>query len=66
RQLSIRDRYQIMTAFVQEGFDRPIRPDQVRTVWGEVALPGYGLYDRAMGLTYMQGQYEAISKEKPL
>ena len=60
------DMYHIMKALVQEGFDGPIRPDHGRTVWGEVAMPGYGLYDRAMGLTYMQGLYEAISKEKPL
>ncbi|HGF7934165.1 mannonate dehydratase [Enterococcus faecium] len=60
------DMHHIMKALVQEGFDGPIRPDHGRTVWGEVAMPGYGLYDRAMGLTYMQGLYEAISKEKSL
>lgn len=60
------DMHHIMKALVQEGFEGPIRPDHGRTVWGEVAMPGYGLYDRAMGLTYMQGLYEAISKEKSL
>lgn len=56
------DMYAIMQALVHIGFDGVIRPDHGRTVWGEVAMPGYGLYDRAMGITYMQGLHEAITK----
>ena len=31
-------------------------------IWGEVAMPGYGLYDRALGACYLQGLWEAIDK----
>lgn len=58
------DMYAIMKALVDVGFDGVVRPDHGRTVWGEVAMPGYGLYDRAMGITYMQGLHEAILKAK--
>ncbi|HCT96851.1 mannonate dehydratase [Vagococcus sp.] len=58
------DMYAIMKALVDNGFDGVIRPDHGRTVWGEVAMPGYGLYDRAMGITYMQGLYEAIKRNQ--
>ena len=27
-----------------------------------VAMPGYGLYDRALGATYLNGLWEAIEK----
>lgn len=58
------DMYAIMKALVDVGFDGVIRPDHGRTIWGEIAMPGYGLYDRAMGITYMQGLHEAITKAK--
>lgn len=58
------DMYAIMKALVDKGFDGVIRPDHGRTVWGEVAMPGYGLYDRAMGITYLQGLHEAVTKAK--
>ncbi|WP_165006013.1 MULTISPECIES: mannonate dehydratase [unclassified Enterococcus] len=54
------DMYAIMKALVESGFDGPIRPDHGRTIWGEVAMPGYGLYDRALGIAYLQGLYEAV------
>lgn len=54
------DMYAIMKALVEVGFDGPVRPDHGRMVWGEEAIPGYGLYDRAMGITYMQGLHEAV------
>lgn len=56
------DMYAIMKALVDNGYDGPVRPDHGRMVWGEEAIPGYGLYDRAMGITYMQGLHEAIVK----
>lgn len=56
------DMYEIMEALVETGFDGAIRPDHGRTIWGETARPGYGLYDRAMGLTYLQGLEEAAQK----
>lgn len=56
------DLYEIMLALYDIGFDGPIRPDHGRMIWGEVAMPGYGLYDRALGATYLNGLWEAISK----
>lgn len=58
------DMYAIMKALVEVGFDGVIRPDHGRTIWGEVAMPGYGLYDRAIGISYLQGLHEAVLKEQ--
>lgn len=56
------DMYEIMKALYDIGFDGPIRPDHGRMIWDEVAMPGYGLYDRALGATYLNGLWEAIIK----
>jgi mannonate dehydratase len=56
------DMYKIMKTLYDNGFDGIIRPDHGRMIWGEVAMPGYGLYDRALGATYLQGIWEAIDK----
>ena len=56
------DMYEIMRALYEIGFDGPIRPDHGRMIWDEVAMPGYGLYDRALGATYLNGLWEAIDK----
>ncbi len=56
------DMYAIMKALYDSGFDGPIRPDHGRMIWDEVAMPGYGLYDRALGATYLNGLWEAIDK----
>ncbi|MBR2067552.1 MAG: mannonate dehydratase [Solobacterium sp.] len=56
------DMYEIVKALYDIGFDGPIRPDHGRMIWGEVAMPGYGLYDRALGCTYINGLWEAIEK----
>ena len=58
------DLYEIMKAFYEAGFDGCIRPDHGRMIWGEKARPGYGLYDRALGLTYLNGLWEAIRKDR--
>ena len=56
------DMYEIMKALYDIGFTGPIRPDHGRMIWDEVAMPGYGLYDRALGATYLNGLWEAIDK----
>lgn len=56
------DMYEIMKTLYEVGFDGPVRPDHGRAIWGEVAMPGYGLYDRALGATYLNGLIEAIGK----
>ncbi len=56
------DMYEIMKALYDIGFEGPIRPDHGRMIWGEVAMPGYGLYDRALGACYLNGLWEGITK----
>ena len=56
------DLYEIMLAFYETSFDGYIRPDHGRMIWDEVGRPGYGLYDRALVLTYINGLWEAIVK----
>lgn len=52
----------IMKALIEVDFKGVIRPDHGRTIWGEICMPGYGLYDRALGISYLQGLHEAILK----
>ncbi|MCL2411925.1 MAG: mannonate dehydratase [Treponema sp.] len=56
------DMYEIMKALHDIKFDGLLRPDHGRQIWGEVSVPGYGLYDRAIGLSYLSGLWEAIQK----
>ena len=58
------DMYKIMKTLYDTGFDGIIRPDHGRMIWDEVAMPGYGLYDRALGAVYLQGLWEAIKKNQ--
>lgn len=58
------DMYAVMKALVDIGFEGPVRPDHGRAIWGEVSMPGYGLYDRALGSQYLLGLYDAILREK--
>ena len=57
------DIYAIVKALVENGFDGYLRPDHGRNIWGEDAKPGYGLYDRALGAAYLQGVFEAVTKD---
>ena len=56
------DVYAIVKAPVKGGLKGYVRPDDGRNVWGENAKPGYGLYDRALGATYLNGLWEAICR----
>ncbi|GKX29982.1 mannonate dehydratase [Vallitalea longa] len=56
------DMFEIVKALYDIGFDGPARPDHGRMIWDEVAMPGYGLYDRALGSQYILGLWEAIGK----
>lgn len=57
------DMYDIMRAYYDIGFEGSIRPDHGRMIWDEKGRPGYGLYDRALGVTYLNGLWEAICRE---
>ncbi|EFV78105.1 mannonate dehydratase [Bacillus sp. 2_A_57_CT2] len=41
-----------------------VRPDHGRHLWGEECRPGYGLYDRAFGIMYLHGLWDAYQSEK--
>lgn len=56
------DMFEIMKAFHDIDFDGYIRPDHGRMIWGEKGRAGYGLYDRALGVTYLNGMWEALEK----
>lgn len=58
------DMYRIMEALYDVGFGGPLRPDHGRAIWGEISMPGYGLYDRAIGASYLNGIWESLSKTK--
>lgn len=57
------DMFAIMRALYDNGFHGYIRPDHGRMIWGESGRPGYGLYDRALGAAYLNGLWEAVSKQ---
>ncbi|MEG2420063.1 MAG: mannonate dehydratase [Oscillospiraceae bacterium] len=56
------DLYEIMKALDDVGFTGYIRPDHGRMIWDEKGRAGYGLYDRALGASYLTGLWEAIQK----
>ena len=56
------DMFEIMKAIYETTPDTYIRPDHGRMIWDEQARPGYGLYDRALGIAYLNGLWEAIDK----
>lgn len=58
------DMYAIVKALNEAGFHGPVRPDHGRSIWGEVSMPGYGLYDRALGACYLNGLIEAVQKQE--
>ncbi len=58
------DMYAIISELQKNGFDGYIRPDHGRRIWDEKCRPGYGLYDRALGASYIQGLWEAVKKSR--
>ena len=58
------DMYEILQAFVDIGFDGPMRPDHVPTMQGETNdRPGYEMKGRLFAVGYMRGLLEALSHE---
>ncbi|MBW5447734.1 mannonate dehydratase [Cohnella sp. CFH 77786] len=52
----------IVEAYREIGFRGYVRPDHGRHLWGEQCRPGYGLYDRALGIMYLWGLWDAYSR----
>ena len=58
------DMHAVIKAMADFNYAGPIRPDHGRMIWGETGKPGYGLYDRALGSTYLTGLWEAEQKNR--
>jgi len=56
----------IMKAYAQAGYAGYIRPDHGRHLWDENTTrkprPGYGLYDRALGIQYLLGVWDTVKR----
>lgn len=57
----------IMQAYAQADYQGYIRPDHGRHLWSENSdsnrpRPGYGLYDRALGIEYLLGLWDAFTR----
>ena len=47
-----------------QSYEGYVRPDHGRHIWGEQCRPGYGLYDRALGIMYLLGAWDAHAAQK--
>ncbi|WP_431086034.1 mannonate dehydratase [Paenibacillus sp. 8b26] len=54
----------IVQAYHDVGFTGYVRPDHGRHLWGEECRPGYGLYDRALGIMYLWGLWDALTRSQ--
>ena len=54
----------IVKAFHEGEYNGYARPDHGRHIWGEYCRPGYGLYDRALGIMYIWGIWDTLEKLK--
>lgn len=54
----------IVKAYNDNDFNGYCRPDHGRHIWGEKCRPGYGLYDRALGIMYLWGVWDAAQRAK--
>jgi len=54
----------VMRAYAEADYTGYIRPDHGRHLWNENTTnkprPGYGLYDRALGIQYLLGVWDAV------
>ncbi|MCM3412721.1 mannonate dehydratase [Metabacillus litoralis] len=56
------DIYEIVKAYHEIGFEGYARPDHGRHIWDEACRPGYGLYDRALGIMYLWGIWDSLER----
>lgn len=54
----------IVKAYYDAGFTGYARPDHGRHIWDENSRPGYGLYDRALGVMYIWGIWDMLERLK--
>lgn len=58
------DMGRLVQTLADNGFDGYVRPDHGRNIFGETGKPGYGLYDRALGIAYLNGLFEMAEKKE--
>lgn len=56
------DIYGVVETLHISNFTGYIRPDHGRHIWGEKSRPGYGLYDRALGIMYLLGIWDSLER----
>lgn len=49
----------VVREFASQNYEGYARPDHGRHIWNEQCRPGYGLYDRALGIMYLLGLWDA-------
>lgn len=49
----------VVKVLAEKAYDGYVRPDHGRHIWDEKCRPGYGLYDRALGVMYLSGLWDA-------
>ena len=54
----------IIRTLNEQNYEGYVRPDHGRHIWGEQCRPGYGLYDRALGIMYLNGLWDAYENLK--
>lgn len=54
----------VVREMADQGFTGYVRPDHGRHLWNEEGRPGYGLYDRALGVMYLNGLWDAFQARK--
>ncbi|MCL6441939.1 MAG: mannonate dehydratase [Alicyclobacillus sp.] len=56
------DIFEIVKAYHDIGFTGYARPDHGRLIFDEKGRPGYGLYDRALGVMYLWGIWDSLER----
>jgi len=54
----------IVKAYHDIGYTGYVRPDHGRQIWDESCRPGYGLYDRALGIMHLLGLWDGYQYAK--
>jgi mannonate dehydratase len=52
----------VVKELAKQDYEGYVRPDHGRHIWKEDCRPGYGLYDRALGIMYLNGLWDAYLK----
>lgn len=55
---------EIVRAYHEIGFTGYARPDHGRHIFDEACRPGYGLYDRALGIMYLWGIWDSLERSR--